>query len=75
MGYYLLNGEWDLREESLSTNINEYNRVVSEKVDWLIAQVPGDIHQALLQASKIHEPLEELNSFKTEWVEERSWVF
>jgi hypothetical protein len=38
MGYYLLNGEWDLREESLSTNINEYNRVVSEKVDWLTAQ-------------------------------------
>ena len=42
---------------------------------WISNPVPGDIHQGLLEAGRIEEPLVDLNSFDCRWTEDRSWWF
>ncbi|HEY3289007.1 MAG TPA: beta-mannosidase, partial [Anaerolineae bacterium] len=37
--------------------------------------VPGDIHQGLMGAGRIQDPLLGLNSFDCAWTEERAWWF
>lgn len=70
-----LNGIWELRDEIL-TYPPDGARALSVRPDgWIPQPVPGDIHQGLIAAGRIKEPLLGLNSFDCAWTEQRSWWF
>ncbi len=71
----LLNGQWELREESLPTGIQEASRIAGSTDRWISTPVPGDIHQGLLAVGWIKEPLLGLNSLDSHWTQDRSWWF
>ena len=72
----LLNGKWELRDEILTCDLlSTAARLTTAADGWLAAPVPGDIHQALIAAGKIKEPLLGLNSFDCRWTEDRSWWY
>jgi len=69
----LLNGLWQLTDRPLAFDLSNA-RELSEAADgWLDQPVPGDIHQGLVAAGKIKEPLVGLNFFDCKWTETRSW--
>ena len=74
-----LNGDWELRDEILTyglANPSWAARLFSHAAEgWIPTPVPGDIHQGLVAAGRIKEPLLGLNSFDCRWTEERSWWF
>ncbi|MCE5313784.1 MAG: sugar-binding domain-containing protein [Armatimonadota bacterium] len=55
-----LNGSWQL---------------ISEGVDAVTAQVPGDIHSDLLRAGKISDPYYGMNAEDAQWVERKEWRY
>ncbi len=68
--------DWQLREEMLSTTAEMAPLVTKKTDDWMaIASLPCDVHQALMDASRIEEPTIAENSYKCEWIEKRSWWF
>jgi len=70
-----LNGIWELRDEIL-TFPPENARLLTDRPDgWIPQPVPGDIHQGLIAAGRIQEPLLGMNSFRCAWTEQRSWWF
>lgn len=71
----LLNGTWELRDEILTCDLVEARRLTSAIEGWIPTPVPGDIHQGLITAGRIREPLLGLNSFDCAWTESRSWWF
>jgi len=68
-----LNGNWELRDEILSYDLANARDLSHTTKGWISTPVPGDIHQGLIAAGKIKEPLLGLNSFDCRWTEERSW--
>lgn len=70
-----LNGTWELRDEILSYDLANARDLSQVDEGWISTPVPGDIHQGLIAAGKIKEPLLGLNSFDCRWTEERSWWF
>lgn len=42
---------------------------------WIPAQIPGIVHQALLQAGLIPDPFYDLNELEVQWVGERDWLY
>jgi beta-mannosidase len=65
-----LNGNWELHDEPLDApRINDLAH------NWIIQPVPGDIHEGLIHADRIKDPLLGLNSFDCAWTEERAWWF
>ncbi len=65
-----LNGLWELHDEPLDApRINDLAH------GWIIQPIPGDIHQGLIRAGRIKDPLLGLNSFDCVWTEERAWWF
>ncbi len=71
----LLNGTWDLRDEILTYDLAEARRLGERADGWIPTPVPGDIHQGLIAAGRIQEPLLGLNSFDCAWTEARSWWY
>ncbi|GEM_PF-2186859 len=71
----LLNGNWELRDEFLGFPLHDAFRLMHTQDGWITTPVPGDIHQGLLAAGKIKEPLIGLNSFDCQWTENRSWWY
>ena len=71
----LLNGTWELRDEILTFDISSAQRLSALDEGWIPQPVPGDIHQGLIAAGRIEEPLIGLNSFDCAWTEQRSWWF
>lgn len=71
----LLNGTWELRDEILTYDLSNVRRLTDLDEGWIPTPVPGDIHQGLIDAGRIEEPLLGLNSFDCRWTEERSWWF
>jgi len=67
----LLNGQWLLSDN----DINFTGLLDESKVQWIGQPVPGDIHQGLIAAGKIKEPLLGLNFFDCFWTEKRSWWY
>jgi len=65
-----LNGLWELHDEPLDAP-----RITDLAHNWIIQPVPGDIHQGLIRAGRINDPLLGMNSFDCAWTEERSWWF
>ncbi len=71
-----LNGKWELRDDVLGCETGSKALVLNHAPEgWLSAPVPGDIHQALIAAGRIKEPLLGLNSFDCRWTEDRSWWY
>ena len=70
-----LNGVWELRDEILTLDLRHARRLTHLSEGWIPTPVPGDIHQGLIAAGRIKEPLLGLNSFECAWTERRSWWF
>lgn len=70
-----LNGDWELRDEIISCGLDRAAELSAKPDGWISAPVPGDIHQALVAAGRIKEPLLALNSFDCRWTEDRSWWY
>jgi len=70
-----LNGTWELTDRILTYPLSNARTLAEQAEDWVPAPVPGDIHQALIAAGRIEEPLQGLNSFDCQWTEERSWWY
>lgn len=70
-----LNGLWDVRDELLTLDAGMAPVVAERAGGWIPAPVPGDIHQALIAAGRIPEPLTGLNSYQSQWTENRSWWY
>ena len=64
----VLNGEWELTYYEIGDREAKWGR-------WIKATVPGDIHLDLMRANIITEPLEEENNKKSEWTEDKVWVY
>ncbi len=75
MNEFSLNGRWELRDETLSFPRKNGIALGRRKRGWIPSPVPGDIHQGLMAARKIKDPLVGLNSFDCRWTENRSWWF
>ena len=70
-----LNGAWELQDEILSYDEGSSRRLNDSTDGWIPTPVPGDIHQGLVAAGRIDEPLLGLNSLACHWTEDRSWWF
>ena len=70
-----LNGNWELRDEILTYDLSNARALSHLAEGWIPTPVPGDIHQGLVAAGRIAEPLLGLNSFDCHWTEQRSWWF
>lgn len=70
-----LNSHWNVRWEELHWGPGYHRQVAARKEGWLSAQLPCDIHMALLEHGLIKEPLEADNFLECEWTEEKSWWF
>lgn len=42
---------------------------------WIPVPVPGDVHQALIDAGRIEDPFYDRNEEKCAWMEEREWWY
>ena len=69
----LLDGVWEMRDDLLAFDLDQARRVDGQSAGWLAQPVPGDIHQGLIEAGKISEPLLGMNSHDSVWTEKRSW--
>lgn len=70
-----LNGGWRLRSEDLSLGGECQAAVADRKEGWFEAALPTDVRVPLIAAGLLAEPLEKLNCFDSEWIEEKSWWF
>lgn len=70
-----LNQDWLLREEPLSCDKNQAAAVMGRESGWYETDLPADVRQPLIREGVIEEPLEKLNCYDSEWIENRSWWF
>ncbi len=70
-----LNKHWELCYRPLGWGVDEATLVVFNDSASFEVSLPCDVHEPLIENGIIAEPLEELNSFDCEWVEEKSWWF
>ncbi len=71
----ILDNGWQVREEPLSSGKEDLTKIQEKDKGWIKASVPGDIHIDLIREGIISEPLIGLNSFNSEWIEDRSWWY
>ena len=50
-------------------------KTLARKGPCIPANVPGDVFTALMQAGRIDDPYQDLNSQAAQWVDERAWVY
>ncbi len=70
-----LNGNWLLRDEAVDFKPSDACKLNDSAKGWINQPVPGDIHQGLIAAGRIKEPLVGLNFSDCRWTENRSWWF
>ena len=71
-----LRKEWQLRPEALYYDKDQYRAVTDREDGWLeVPMLPCDVHQPLIAAHIIDEPLVAENFSKCAWIEDRSWWF
>ena len=70
-----LNGKWELRKDRLKAGNEIAKNIAKLNKGWLPVKIPGDIHEALISAGKIKEPLIGRNCYECEWTEKYSWWF
>ncbi|MBQ4120330.1 MAG: hypothetical protein IJD45_08085 [Clostridia bacterium] len=67
---------WFLREEPLNITAKDYGSVLQKADNWMeVKSLPCDVHMPLIECGRIEEPLIADNSFKCDWIEQRSWWF
>lgn len=71
----LLNEGWCLTSENLSCGPGEAAVVLFKSEGWMKCDIPCDVHIPLINEGIIKEPVEALNCFDCEWIEEKSWWF
>lgn len=70
-----LNNSWQIRWEDLDCPAKAAS-IIQQKDDWeMQADLPCDIHMALLEYGHIKEPLEAANSMDCQWTRQKSWWF
>ncbi len=70
-----LNQDWLLTYEDISVKAECLQEVSNKNEGWLKTDVPCDIRQPLITNRIINEPLEGMNCFDSEWIENKSWWF
>jgi beta-mannosidase len=70
-----LNKNWQVGDEDLSLKGMKGVSVLKDRDNWYNTDLPCDVRQPLIRNGIIKEPLEKLNCYESEWVEERSWWF
>lgn len=70
-----LNKEWKLTYENLSWGPEMAPAVLDKKTEWIVCDVPCDVHMPLIEKGIIKEPLEALNCYDCQWMEDKSWWF
>lgn len=71
----LLNEEWQLTWEALSWDKEYASLILAKQTDWLLTQLPCDVHMPLIEHGIIPEPLVADNCFQSEWTEDKSFWF
>lgn len=70
-----LNSGWELRSEGLDMSARDWPLIERKAEGWFSCSLPCDVRMPLIEKGVIAEPLEGLNCFESEWVEDRSWWF
>jgi beta-mannosidase len=70
-----LNEGWELRPEGLEKSALDWPLIERKTEGWYEASLPCDVRMPLIEKGVIPEPLEGLNCYESEWVEDRSWWF
>lgn len=70
-----LNKNWLIKYKDIECGADRCTGVLDETDGWMCADLPCDVHEPLVREGIIKEPLEGLNSFDSEWIEEKSWWF
>lgn len=71
-----LNDNWMLCEAPLAYTGDKAGWISSRKDGWHTGlSLPCDVHQPLIAAGIIKDPVEADNCFAAEWIEQRSWWF
>ena len=70
-----INDGWTLCERPLDWTADDYGRVDMDSGKRWTVNLPCDVREPLIADGSIAEPLEGLNCFDSEWVEDRSWWF
>lgn len=66
-----LNGEWQIAHcPDGQATVDALDRL-----DWIVAQVPGEVHWDLMQAGKIDDPFFDLNHLKMRELEEHEFWY
>ncbi len=67
---------WQLCEQSLNVTAEDFKTVLKKADGWMeIKSLPCDVCMPLIECGRIEEPLVADNSFKCDWIEDRSWWF
>ncbi|MBF0244410.1 MAG: beta-mannosidase [Planctomycetes bacterium] len=69
-----LNSSWDLCDIAIDETVDAA-ALGRSKAGWIATPVPGDIHQGLISAGRIPEPLLGLNSKASSFTETRAWIY
>jgi beta-mannosidase len=70
-----LNEGWELTYEKLNWGPEMAPAIFAKNEGWMGCDVPCDIHIPLINSGIIKEPLEALNCYDCNWVEDKSWWF
>ncbi|WP_171628278.1 glycoside hydrolase family 2 protein [Paenibacillus plantarum] len=70
-----LNEDWQLTWEPLYRQAADYFQVKNKQQNWLMSDLPCDVHMPLIAQGIIAEPLVADQCFSSEWIEDRSWWF
>jgi beta-mannosidase len=67
-----LDRDWQLREYA---DPDDPSSAGSDNDEWMLAVVPGTVHQTLIAAGRIPDPFYGLNERDVQWVGERDWLY
>lgn len=70
-----LNKNWSICYADIECGHEAYEKILGKISGWIEADVPCDIHEPLIREGIIKEPLDGLNCFDSEWIENKSWWF
>lgn len=66
---------WQLRKEPLDVDAANWPLIARKSEEWVDCTLPCDVHTPLIDKGMISEPLEKLNCYESEWIEDLSWWF
>ncbi len=66
---------WKIRHEDLWWGVDKSSIVMKKTDDWMLSDLPCDVHMPLVENGIIPEPLEGDNASLCRWIEDKSWWF